>query len=109
MSERSRPHAFDVRWPFGAALACALIGWFVLPRLAYEFTAVAGALIVLSGVALATDYRGAVAQFLKQTRVRPGRMDPRKWSKLNGAWVAFIGFVWLVGSAVMVALGETPH
>jgi hypothetical protein len=65
-----------MRWPFGAAFACALIGWFVLPRLAYEFTAVAGALVALSGIALVSDYRGAVARFLQQTRIRRRRMDP---------------------------------
>lgn len=109
MSEHPRRKTFDVRWPFGAALASALLGWFVLPRLAYEFIALAGTLIVFGGLALASDYRGAVDRYLQATRVRPRRMDPPRWARLNGAWLALIGLGWLVGSASMLALGETPH
>lgn len=76
----------------------------------YELFAIAGLCIMLSGAATAVDYRNAANSWLKIVVMRPSiKMSPRTWARLNGGFVAIIGFAWMFGSIVMLALGESPR
>lgn len=97
-----------MRWGFAAAVALGFLA-LLLPDAGFELFAAAGLLIVVCGVALAADLRGAIGRYLEVVPLMPRRMEPRRWARLQGVWMAVIGAVWLVGSVGSLILGETPQ
>jgi len=54
--------------------------------------------IVVCGVALAADLRGAMGRYLNVATCLAPRMEPRTWARLQSVVMAVIGSIWLVDS-----------
>lgn len=90
--QESSEQGLDVRWGLVAAVGLGFLS-LLLPSAAFGLIAVAGLLIVVCGVALAADLRGTMGRYLEVAPFLPRRMEPRKWVRLQGVWMAVIGAV----------------
>lgn len=104
----SSEHGLDVGLGVVAAIALGFLS-LLLPSASFELIAAAGLLIVVCGVALAADLRGARGRYLEVAPYLPRRMEPQRWARLQGLWMAMIGAVWFIGSVASLIMGKTPQ